>query len=55
MKKKDTLTLILTESQYYDPNMQDLIQNAESVEIITDEEFERMVEGIESGEEPLVN
>ncbi len=55
MKKKDTLTLILTESQYYDPNMQDLIKKYRSVKIITNEEFERMMEEMNPIEEPLIN
>ena len=55
MKKKDILTLILIESQYYDPNMQDLIQKFESVEIITDEEFKRMMEEMDPIEELFIN
>lgn len=43
MKKRDAITLILTESQYYDPNMQDLIKGADKVKIITDKEFQRIV------------
>lgn len=55
MKKKDRITFILTESQYNDPMMQELIQKAEGVEIISDEEFEKMIQEMEPVEDPLLN
>ncbi len=35
--------------------MQDLIQKAEGVEIISDEEFEKMIQEMEPVEDPLLN
>ncbi len=54
-KKKDALTLMLTEAQYNDPMMQDIIQNADSVEIISEEKLEGLLQNMKPVEDMPIN
>lgn len=45
-KKRDGIKLVLTESQYNDPKMQELIRTSEEVEVISDEAYEKMLENM---------
>lgn len=50
-KKKDGIQLILTESQFNDPKMQELISKSDGVEIISDEKLQKMIENMVPFEE----